>query len=571
MPEKRKKNLLKKVEKDPKDLVPKKEDTTPVYVIGHKQPDTDSICAAIAYANLKQKITGKKYIPARAGRLNEETRYVLKKTGVPEPMLLDDVRTQVKDIEIRRIAEASSDTSMKKAWERMKEADVVTLCILKGKSLEGLITTGDIVRSYMDIYDSDFVSKAGTSYQNILETLDGKMIVGSKEGCIEKGKVLIAAGSPEMLENFFESGDIVLVGNRYETQLCAIELDASLLVVCGNAEVANTIQKMAKEHGTRIIRTPYDTYSVARLINQSVPIHYFMKGDGLVYFRMNDYIEDIQDVMAQMRYRYFPILDENGDYAGRISRRNFLGAKRKKLILVDHNEKGQAVHGVESADIQEIIDHHRAASVQTLGPIYYRGEPLGSTCTIVYEMYREHGIEIEPKIAALMLSAILSDTLMYRSPTCTAVDKAAGEALARIAEIDVPSFAKAMFRAGSNLKNKTPEEILHQDFKKFSIEGTNFGIGQISSMNEDELSEIRTKIASCLEEERNQMGLDLMYFLLTNIINESSTVIWAGSAAPKILKTAFGQEMEKDCVILPGVVSRKKQFLPAITEVLQQI
>ena len=554
----------------------------PVCVVGHKHPDTDAVCSAIAYANYKRLTSEGEYIAFRAGELNEETRFVLKEWGVEEPPLLTDVRTQVRDIEIRRIGGVSGDLSMKRAWQLMEEADVVTLCITRGEKLKGLITTGDIVRSYMDIYDNDFLSKAHTSYKNIIDTLDAEMILGDPAGVVKKGKVMIGAASPDVMEQLIGRDDVVIVGNRYEAQLCAIELDVQMLIVCGGAEVAQTIVKMAEEHHCAILKTKHDTFTTARLINQSVPVRYFMKSENLITFGQDDFIEDIQEVMAQKRFRYFPIVDEDGTYIGMISRRNFLGANRKKLILMDHNERAQAVDGVESAEILEIIDHHRVATVETVGPVFFRGQPLGSTSTIVYQMYHEQDLSIDRVTAALLLSAILSDTLMYRSPTCTPLDVKAAEDLARICGVDVEEYAARMFRAGSNLTGKTPEEILGQDFKKFSVEGHDFGVGQISSMSDEELAEIGERLREAMRGALKSEQVDMIFFVMTNILTESSTVIWEGDKAQALLTEAFpeaeavsfsrGAKKDAsgtDALLLKGVVSRKKQFLPALVEAIQ--
>ncbi len=546
------------------------EDTRPVFVIGHKNPDTDSICAAITYANLKNKAFGGNYIACRAGHLNEETQFVLSHFGVDVPAYIKDVRTQVRDMEIRRLDGVTSDLSLKNAWAKMRDADVVTLCATEGDKLTGIVTTNDIVETYMDVIDPHILSQAKTSYKNIVETLDGELIVGNIQDSLESGKVVIAAASPEMMENVIEKGDIVILGNRYETQLCAIELEASCIIVCEGAEVTRTIKSQAAEHGTRIITTPHDTFVVARLINQSMPIDYIMKKDNLATFYMDDFIEDIQEVMASMRHRYFPVLDKNDNYIGMISRRNFLGAHKKQMILVDHNEKNQAVNGADSADILEIIDHHRLRTIETSGPVFFRDQPLGSTCTIIYLMYKEYGVEIDPKTAGLLLAAILSDTLMFRSPTCTQVDRNAGEELSKIAQIDYEEFAKEMFHAGSNLSGKSASEILHQDFKKFTVDDLTIGIGQINSMSSEELVEIKSRIEPELKDVTGDDGLDMIFFMLTNIIDESSEIIFSGNKALHTINSAFGLSAEGNSVVLPGVVSRKKQLLPAIVEAMQQ-
>ena len=541
----------------------------PVFVTGHKNPDTDSICAAITYANLKREITGDDYIACRAGHLNEETQFVLSHFGVEVPAYVKDVRTQVRDMEIRMLDGIKDDLSLKNAWSKMRDASVVTLCVTEGDELTGIVTTNDIVETYMDVIDPKILSMAQTSYKNIVETLDGELIVGEIEDTLTKGKVVIAAANPDMMENVIEEGDVVILGNRYDMQLCAIEMNAGCIIVCEGASVAKTIQTQAKDHGTKIICTPHDTFVVARLINQSMPVSYVMRKDNLITFHMDDYIEDIQEVMASTRHRYFPVLDKDDHYIGMISRRNFLGAKKKQLILVDHNEKNQAVNGADSAEILEIIDHHRLRTIETAGPVFFRNQPLGSTCTIIYLMYKEYGVEINKTIAGLLLAAILSDTLMFRSPTCTNIDKKAGEELSKIAGVDYEEFAKEMFHAGSNLSGKTATEILHQDFKKFTVDDLTIGIGQINSMSAEELVEIKEKIQPELSKVADDDGLDMLFFMLTDIISESSEVVFAGAKAQHTLNAAFGVNIDGDSAKLPGVVSRKKQLLPNIVEAIQ--
>ena len=540
-------------------------------VIGHRNPDTDSICSAICYANLKQAATGGVYEPGRAGNVNSETRFVLDYFGVQEPELVKTVRTQVKDIEIRETPGVRRDISLKKAWNLMQEANVVTLAaVTDGGVLEGLITVGDITKSYMNVYDSSILSKAVTQYSNIVETLEADMVIGDEKEYFKNGKVLIAAANPDMMEFYIEKGDLVILGNRYESQLCAIEMEASCIIVCEGAGVSMTIKKLAQERGCTIIATPYDTYTAARLINQSMPISYFMKTEHLITFDEEDFIDDIKDVMTSKRHRDFPILDKNGLYKGMISRRNLLGARGKAVIMVDHNEKGQAVDGIENADIREIIDHHKLAAVSTISPLYFRNQPLGCTATIIYQMYQEAGIAIEKKIAGLLCSAIISDTLLFRSPTCTAVDRAAAEKLAQTAGIQLEEYAGKMFAAASNLKGKTDQEIFYQDFKRFEAGKLSFGVGQISSVNAGELSELRERLLPYLQVARKEHGTDMMFFMLTNILTESTDLLCDGVGAEQLIIKAFhvdtenGGQVQGQVVSLPGVVSRKKQLVPGI-------
>ena len=483
-----------------------------IYVIGHKNPDTDSICSAIAYAYLKNQLGDKEYVAKRAGQINEETQYVLTYFGQELPDYVSDIGTQVKDIEIRETEGVPRDISLKRAWSLMKELEVVTLPVTKHGRLEGIITTEDIAEAYMDVHDSKILSTAHTAYRNILDTMDGTLVCGSIDGYFTKGKVLIAAANPDLMESYIEEGDLVILGNRYESQLCAIEMNAGCIVVCEDAAVSLTIRKMAEEHGCTIMRSPHDTYTVARLINQSMPISYFMTRENIVSFRTDAFTEDVRSVMAKLRYRDFPIEDKKGRFVGMISRRNLLNVDKKKIIMVDHNEKSQAVDGLENAEILEIIDHHRLRAIETMSPVYFRTQPLGCTATIIYQLYMEQGAEIPKQIAGLLCAAILSDTLMFRSPTCTAVDKMAAEYLAAKAGIEIRSFATEMFRAGSNLKMKSPEEIFYQDFKKFDMNGKNIGIGQINSLDAAELADIREKLVTYLDKAYNEHGMDIIYF-----------------------------------------------------------
>ena len=544
-----------------------------ITVIGHKNPDTDSVCSAIAYAELKNCL-GKTdlYVPRRAGALNAETRFVLKYFKVDVPELVEDVGTQVQDIEIREIEGVTDSISLKKAYTLMKEKKVVTLPITTEEGfLEGLITIGDIATSYMDIYDSGILSKAKTSYHNIIETLDAELVVGDADAVFESGKVLVAAANPDLMEGYIEKNDLVITGNRYETQLCAIEMNAGCIIICEGATASLTIRKLAEAKGCTVLSTPHDTYTVARLINQSMPVSYFMIKDKIVKFLTTDFVEEIREVMAKKRIRDFPILDTMGKYRGMISRRNLLDMKKKQVILVDHNEKSQAADGVENTEILEIIDHHRLGTMETIAPVFFRNQPLGCTATIIYQIYKESGVEISKKIAGLLCSAILSDTLMFRSPTCTPVDKEVAEDLARIAGITIEEYANEMFLAASDLRKKSEEEIFFQDFKKFSSEDVTFGISQITSLNEGELKMLGTRLKPCLEQFRKNQHMDMVFFMATDIIKESTTLYYDGEDVGSILEVLYGCSGTETSIELPGVVSRKKQLVPELIRAIQQI
>ena len=547
-------------------------DKKTIIVIGHKNPDTDSICSAICYADLKSKITNETYVAKRAGHLNEETQYVLKKYNIPVPEYIKDVRPQVSDIDIRRTEGVSKDISVKDAWTKMKELNVVTLPITYKKRLIGLITIGDIAKSYFEVYDSTILSTAKTRFQNIVDTLNGTVITGDINEVFTKGKVVIAAANPDMMENYIEEGDIVILGNRYEAQLCAIEMEAKCIIVCEGAGISKTITKVANERDCIIISTSYDTYTVARLINQSMPIEFLMrkKEDGVISFNTDDFIEDIQGIMAKKRHRDFPIEDNKNNYIGMISRRNLLSAGKKQIILVDHNERGQAISGVETAQILEIIDHHRIGSIETVTPVFFRNQPLGCTATIICQMYHENNIAIPEKIAYLLCSAIISDTLIFKSPTCTEEDIKACHELADIAGINIVEHGMEMFNAGSNLSSKTAKEIIMQDYKKFSVNDVTIGVGQINTMSQTEIDNIRGRIENYIDRVVNDGNVDMVFLLMTNIMIESSEVVFAGKSAGSVLANAFNVTVNGKTAILEKIVSRKKQFFPAIMETLQQ-
>ena len=543
-----------------------------IFVIGHKNPDTDSICSAIAYADIKNRTSQKvKYVAKRAGQINEETEYVLNRFGMQPPGYLSNIGTQVKDMDIRMSPDADKSMSLKNAWDLMMEKSIVSLPIRdKEGQLEGLITIGDIAKTYMDTTDSYLLSRAKTQYKRIAETIDGIVVEGNEHGYFAKGKVLVGTANPQMLKTYIEEDDLIIMGDREEDHLEAIEQNVSCIIVGMGIEVTEKVIKLAHEKEIIIIMSPYDTFTIARLINQSIPVRYIMKTENLVTFNTEDFTDDIQNEMIKHRHRAFPVINKKGKCIGTISRRNFLDMHKKKVALVDHNEKDQAVDNIEKAEIVEIIDHHKLGSLETMTPISFRNQPVGCTATILYEMYGEQKLEISPTIAGLLCAAIISDTLMFRSPTCTLSDKMAAGALALIAGINIEEFAREMFKAGSNLKDKAPEEIFFQDYKKFIAEGDiSFGVGQISSMDSDELAEIKERLIPFMVSECGRHGVTRVYFMLTNIIEESTELLYYGEGSEEMAKTAFHMDPVDGAFDLKGVVSRKKQLIPALMEAAQ--
>ena len=544
-----------------------------VVVIGHRNPDTDSICSAIAYAELKNKTSDLVCEPRRAGKMNQETEFVLKKFGVRPPRMCTDVNPKIRDVDYREMPGIPGSTSLRKAWEIMRDQQIDTLPVTSADNeLEGVITVKDIATANMDVFDTGILAKSRTSFRNILETLDGTMAVGSEDDVCTTGHIRIGTATPEMLESTVEKGDIVILTNRYESQLCAIEKEASLLILCNNAKVGRTIQRIADETGVAIMTTPVDTYAAGKLISQCAPISYYMTRSDIMKFTLVTPVADVTRVMAKVRHRYFPILDEDGKYCGMVSRRNIIALRKRRIILVDHNEATQAVEGFDQAEILEIIDHHRIGSLETSGPVYFRNQPVGCTATIITQMYDENGVEIPPQIAGLLLAAILSDTLVFRSPTCTPLDEALAKRLAKIAGVEIDEFASEMFEAGEKLDGKTAEEVFLQDFKVFMCGDIRFGVAQGSYMTRKNLTAAEALLKPYLEEARNKQNVEDIYMLLTDVPKEESVVICNGRYAAEVLTDGFDTQPDADdSWTLPGVVSRKKQFIPALMTAYQEL
>ena len=366
-------------------------------------------------------------------------------------------------------------------------------------------------------------------------------------------------------------GDIVLVSNRYESQICAIESGASGEIICCGAPAGKSILNRAAEKNCAVLTTPFDTYVAARLINTAIPVRHIMHAENILQFSVNTYVEDARKIMASVRHRYFPILDTDGKYAGVVSRRNMLNVHPKRVILVDHNEFTQTDDGMEQADILEIIDHHRIGNLETSAPAYFRNEPVGCTNTIIWTMMCEKGLTPPKKIAGLMLSAILSDTLCFRSPTCTSRDVNAAEALAAIAEVETERYANQMFEAGEDLRGRSAEDIFYGDFKVFTFGDLRFGVSQSTFMTEKNRKAAEELVRGYLPEAAAKSGVEMIFYMATDTPSESTELFWYGDEAEEYLRKAFRKEAEpKGYFSLPGVVSRKKQVIPPLRMAMQE-
>ena len=486
------------------------------------------------------------------------------------PRYIKSFEPRLSDVQYREVPGISEELSLHRAWDYMNENDIQTLAVVdEDRRLKGLLTLGDIARFYIEDQDANALAEAKTSYRNLVDVLDGTLEVGDIDQRFEQGSVVVAAANPDVLEDYIGKNDMVILGNRYESQLCAIEMSAGCIVIGLGSKVSRTIRKLASENGVSIIATPYDTYTCVKVIGQAVPVRHVMRKKGLITFEPEETVEDVKRTVSKKRIRYYPLMDEQGRYVGMFSQRNLLDLERPSVILVDHNERDQAAEGIRSTNIVEIIDHHRIDSVETSGPIYFRNQPLGCTATIITQMYHEHNVEIEPKIAGLLCSAILSDTLMFRSPTCTPLDRMAAEELAKIAGLDIKQYATEMFRSSSRLLDRSMDELLHMDFKYFQAQNQKIAISQVTSVSENELSGIRDKMLEYMESCLASSGLSMLFAMLTNIIEEKTELLYVGKGAQQLVRAAFKIDCGEHSVVLPGVVSRKKQMVVPLVRAME--
>lgn len=542
-----------------------------LYITGHKNPDTDSICAAIAYSEFKNKTGVLQSIPVRLGDINRETEFILNYFDIEIPKLIETVKVQVSDLHIDNVAPVSPDISLKMAWNIMKKNNSKTLPVVdENDSLIGIATITNLFTSFIDFWDNNILSKSNTKLENIVDTLSAKYVYIHDENLHLEGKIVTAAMHPDSAEEIIEKGDIVICGDREDTQNTIIKCGASLMIITGNHAVSAEILENAKITNTAIISTPHDSFTASRLVTQSIPISYVMTRENIVSFSTEDFVDEIKDVMLETRYRSYPVIGLDNKVIGTISRYHLISQNRKKVILVDHNERTQSVHGLEDAEVLEIIDHHRIADIQTGNPIYFRNEPVGSTSTIVASIFFENGIRPSKKVAGLLCAAIISDTLLFKSPTSTNVDQLMLKRLSEIANIDVESFAKEMFKAGTSLKGKTVAEIFHQDFKSFSLNGLKIGVSQISTMDLEVFSEMKTDMLNLMEKKALENNFNLLVFMLTDILKGGSELLIAGDEK-EIIARAFNIKLNTPSIYLPGILSRKKQVIPPITSAITSV
>ena len=542
-----------------------------VYVSGHKNPDTDSICSAIAYSYLLNATNKYNAVPVRLGEVNRETEYVLKRFGVEHPVLLKTVKQKVEDLNYDKVTVFSKDLTLKTAWFLLKQQNLKSAPILdEHGQLLGLLSTSNIIEGYMDQWDSEVLKKAKTPDENVIDTLEANVIYLNEALKVINGDIHIAAMSGNEAKKRIHENDVVIVGgDRSDDLEELISVKPSLIILTGSLTSNEHVVNKCKEQGISIVSTPFNTYQTSQQIVQAVPVEYVMIKGDIKTFSTDDTLDYMKEVMSETRYRGYPVIDLNNRCVGSISRFALLKGLRKKVILVDHNERGQSIPGIEEADILEIVDHHRVADIQTVGPLLFRGEPLGSTATIVTRMFEEQDVEMPSHIAGLLLGAVVSDTLLFKSPTCTPVDTKIAKKLAEIAGVDIQEFAMEMFKAGTSLVGKTVDEIFNQDFKKFSFDNLQVGVAQVNSMDIEGFLPYKKDMLDYMNKFAEDNNLEFTLLLLTDIINANSE-IFVGGPRPELVEKAFNVQLTDRQGTLEGVISRKKQVVPAITAVMSE-
>lgn len=531
-----------------------------IYITGHKNPDTDSICSAMALADLKNKM-GYDAEAIRLGEINRETEFVLDYFGAEKPRLKTSIMPQIRDLDMDGAYCVSPDLSMAGAMEIMQKNNITSLPVIDGKeNLIGIISLSNIAATYMEVWDDTIMGRSDASLENIKDVLKGQWIHLPRAPRPITGKMAIKAIKNK---NLIEEGDVVIVGDDVEDQEATIMKDVALLILTISTTLDERLLKLAEERNVAVISTGLSTFMVARLLPQAVPIGHIMTKDELVVFHKDDLIDEVREKMKESRFRAYPVLDEKDRVIGSISRYHLITDLKKKIILVDHNERNQSIDDLDSADILQIVDHHRVANVATSSPIFFRNEPVGSTATIVSKMFFENGIMPSTKVAGLLCAAMISDTLLFRSPTSTATDRYILNKMSKIAGIDVEDFAMKMFKAGTSLEGKKPEELLNTDVKNFVFDGDTVRICQIFTMDPDSTAAVEESLKEAMEDYVKKEAVASFILMITDIFREVSDIIVIGGFK-EALAREFGKEIRGDKFSAEGLLSRKKQLVPKV-------
>ncbi len=539
-----------------------------IYVIGHRNPDCDSIAAALGYAELKQMLGQENVIAARAGEPNPETRFALETFGVEPPLFLDDLRPRVRDVMKTDVVTVAPDAVFYEAARLINRQGVKMLPVSDDESrLAGIVSVSDLAEKYVN---GDGVSRlaSATAVANLVAALEGRLLVGDPRRELQ-GRIITAAMHRDTMVKYIAAGDVVLVGDRPDAQAAALEAGAACLVVTGGFPVPPEVTRLAEERGAAVVSVDLDTFSAARRVEMAVPVGAVMRREA-VTMSPNDLLADARQVASQTRHRAYPVVDESGRLVGEVSRGDLAQERRRKVILVDHNARAEAVAGIDEAEVLEIIDHHRLADLQTAGPIFFRLEPVGSSSTIVTSMFLEAGLRPSRARAGMLLSAILSDTLLFKSPTCTPKDRAMAEVLWETAGVDWQQYGLALLRAGSNLDDKTARQLITMDYKVFHLEGRRLGVGQFNTMDLQHTLKRKDELLEEMAVLRAEADLDAVMVMVTDPIQEASEVLYT-VVDPRVTEAAFGRMEAVGSVYIPGMVSRKKQMIPLLTRALAAV
>ena len=530
-----------------------------IYVTGHRNPDTDSIVAAMAYAALRNALGDREYEAACLGHVSDETQIVLDRFGFQPPKRIHSMFTQVRDLEFDKPPVFSAAVTMDRAWKQLSQRDAVTAIPVANDNgtLYGMLSREDIAGYNMSLVDAGRLESVPLF--NLLSVLEGKVIndAGENTDAIS-GEVTVAL--PQSRENLlFHCPDAVIIcGNQPETIRRALELNVNCLILC-QAEISDELRNLPTK--TCIISTPNDAYRTMRLIFQSTPIGRICRTENLVCFHLEDRVDDVREQMLKHRDSCYPILDESDKVVGVLTRYHLLRPRRKRVVLVDHNEAAQSVPGLEEAEILEIIDHHRLADIQTTNPIYVRNEPVGSTNTIIAGMFQDRGLMPSEKMAGMMAAAILSDTVMFKSPTCTARDVRTAERMARIANVSLDELGREIFSA--SMDSKTAKDLLFSDYKEFHIAGHDLAVAQITCVDSPKMLERKDEFLELMKRTAEEKDFSMMILMLTDVLKEGTQLIYLGD--DDIIQQAFSIQPKGNTLFLPKIMSRKKQVIPMLS------
>lgn len=533
-----------------------------IYVFGHKNPDTDSTVCAIAMSRLKN-LQGMETKPYVLGKIGREAQFVLDYFKVDAPKLLEEVNPQVSDLNFDKVPTLSSEDSILKAYQLMNEYRTKIMAVTDGDGkLQGLVTMKDIA---MGLINGDFYHLK-SSLKNISYAINGEVLVKAREAV--SGSIAIAAYYNETLKerNIFTHDSIVIVGDRFDVIEHAVLSEVNLVILTGGTQLPEPLLDLALSKAVTIVTTHLDTYTVSKLINQCNFITQIMNSERLIKFSNRDYLDEVAEEIANSAHSNYPVVDKNGVFLGFLGRRHILKPKRKKVILVDHNEYGQSVDGLREAQIVEIVDHHKLGDISTNTPITFTNIPVGSTATIIYNLYLQAGIVPDREVAGLLISGILSDTLYFKSPTTTATDKMAVEALNSILGLDLDAYVMEMFKAGTSLEGQTGVEIFFKDFKDFESEERKIGVSQVFTLNLDSVLTRQSEIMEVLNSTHDNNHYTVTLFLVTDILKNGSYIYYR-SEIGNLMNSVFDKEVTQGSFI-EGVVSRKKQIIPKIFEEL---